>query len=456
MKKLLTSIIFLLAISPLNAQFQQGLYTFTNLPLNRLYNPSTDFQNDKEILLPIISHVQVQTELYGLSIQDIYSNKTSANEMIENFIDKNNGNEHIWVNDLVNLFYYGFKDKSEDKFWSFGAYQEAQAYAFYPADLIDLFYNGNKLDRSYKAGDLNSKTLALTVYHAGLTYKPKRKKYTLGGRVKLYNSIAIIDATRNKGTVTTKRDATTNKEYILIDGDLGIRASGMSFASSKSQLIKNSIFSGNFGLGLDLGATYNIDKNWSTSISLIDIGAIYSSQDLSNYKITGTHKFEGVIINETDTTDFWQSMIDRFNNDITSGENTNGFFSTIPPKLFASISYTITGKKHRINNRKNSCTYYATDFFSPKHSFFLTSYSKFLYNYWDWALGLSYMGEITPVLGIQANYLFSPYDKFNIGAGVSFKLDPVLLYISVDNIPGLLDINTAHSYGAFIGISIVM
>ena len=456
MRKLLISIFLILTLTPLTAQFQQGLYTFTNLPLNRLYNPSADFQNNKEILFPIVSHVQAQSEIYGFTLQEIYSKDLTANKTIENFIDDKKGNEHIWVNDLVNLFYYGFKDKSKDKFWSFGAYQETQAYTFYPADLVDLFYNGNEFDRSYNAGDLKSQTLVLTVYHAGLTFKPKRKKYSLGGRVKFYNSIAIIDATRNKGTVTTKRDATTNKEYVLIDGTLGIRSSGMSSASSKSQLIKNSIFSGNIGLGIDLGITYKMDKNWSTSVSLIDIGAIYSSQDISSNQVSGTHKFEGVIINETDTTDFWQSMIDRFNDDMESGENQNNFISTIPPKLFASISYSITGKKRRNNNRKNDCAFYSSSFFTPKHSFSFTSYNKLLYNYLDWSLGLSYMGEITPVFSVQANYLFSPYDTTNIGAGVSFKINPVLLYISVDNIPGLLNINTAHSYGAFAGISFVM
>ncbi|MCK5906109.1 MAG: hypothetical protein KAG37_00880, partial [Flavobacteriales bacterium] len=271
MRKSLTTILFLLLITSVKAQFNQGLYTFRNLPLNRLFNPSADILNDKEILFPVVSHAQIQTEIYGFSLQEIYSNET-ANQTIENFISNKNGNEHFWVNDIINLFYYGFKDNSSTKFWSFGVYQETQIYGFYPADLVDFIYNGNELGRSYSVGDLRSQTLALTVYHAGLTYKPKNKKYTFGGRLKLYNALAVVDATHNKGTITTRKENVTNEESILIDGSFGVSTSGLSTLSSKSQMVKKSIFSGNMGLGIDLGATYAFDENWSTSISLIDVG----------------------------------------------------------------------------------------------------------------------------------------------------------------------------------------
>ena len=457
MRKLLVSILFLLLITPLKAQFNQGLYTFRNLPLNRLYNPSAEILNDKEILIPLVSHVQAQTEIYGFSIQEIYSNE-KANETIESFIKNKNGKEHFWANDLVNLFYYGFRDESSTKFWSFGVYQETQSYGFYPTDLVDLFYNGNELDRSYNVGDLRSQALALTVYHAGLTYKPKNSNYTFGGRIKLYNALATVDATHNKGTITTIKEKGTNEEFILIDGSFGVRTSGLSSINDKSQLIKNSIFSGNMGLGIDLGATYTFNKNWSTSISLIDIGTIYNTSNISNTQVIGTHKFEGVIIHTTDdpNTDFWQKMIDQYNADVESGKNTNNYFSIVPPKLFASVTYTIEGRKRKYKKYSKDCSCKSKSFFTTKHYFTFSNYNKLLHNYWDWALGVSYMGEINSWFGIQANYLFSPYDKTNIGAGVSFRFYPVLIYVSVDNIPGLLDINNAHSYGLFAGINIVL
>ena len=182
MKKILIFILFIITVTPVKAQFHQGLYTFRKLPLNRLYNPSTEIRNEKEVLLPIISHIQIESQLYGFTLQEIFSNST-ANQTLENFIKTKDGREHIWINEMVNLFYYGFRDKSTTKFWSFGIYQEVQAYSFYPADIVDVAYYGNQLDKKYNAGNLRTQGVALTVYHAGLTYNPKYNKYTLVERL---------------------------------------------------------------------------------------------------------------------------------------------------------------------------------------------------------------------------------------------------------------------------------
>ena len=457
MRKVLTVIFYLLIIATLNAQFHQGLYTFRNLPLNRLYNPSAEIINDKEILVPIVSHLQVESELYGISIQEIFSAKT-ANETIEEFISTKNGKEHVWVNEMVNLFYYGFKDETSTKFWSFGIYQEVQAYSFYPADVVDIAYYGNQLNKSYNVGDLRTQAIALTVYHAGLTFIPKRKKYTLGGRVKIYNSLASVDAVHNKGSLTTIKDTQTNKEQILLDGKLRANSSGLNSINSSSQIIKNSFFSGNMGIGIDVGATYYFDKNWSTTMSIIDVGAVYSSVDISNYQASGKHSFEGVIIDNptNESGDFWDDMVDRYKADFESSSNQNNYIFTMPPKIIGSVTYSLGKSKRNRNNDNNICPYDSNTFTTANHFFTFTSYNKLLHNYWDWALGISYMGELNPWLGVQTNYLFSTYDKTNIGAGISLKFSPIILYFSVDNIPGLFDLNNVSSAGAFIGINIVL
>jgi len=457
MKKLLVSILFLLFITSLKAQFNQGLYTFKHLPLNRLYNPSAEIINEKEILIPVISHIGIQSELAGITIQEIFSNQT-ANQTIENFIATKNGREHLWNSEMINLFYYGFKDKKDNKFWSFGIYQESQAYSFYPADLVKVAYEGNKLDQKYNANDLRVQAVAMTVYHIGLTYKPKRSKYTFGGRVKLYNSLASVDAVNNKGYFSTEKNSNTNQEYIILDGKIRANSSGLNTEYTTAKIIKNSIFSGNIGLGVDLGLTYEIDRNWKTSLSLIDLGAIYNSRNIENYQINGTYKFEGVKIYDpiTQSEDFWQVKKDNFKEDIENGVNQNNFILTLPPKLFASATYTIEGEKRRTRGSRANCSFKASNFFTPKHYFTLTSYNRLLHNYWDWAIGISYLGELNEWLGIQTNYLFSPYDKTNIGAGVSLKFKPIIFYFSVDNIPGLLDLNTAHSAGAIVGLNIIL
>ena len=458
MKKIVLVILFVLSVFSLKAQFNQGLYTLKNLPLNRLYNPSAEIRYEKEILTPLISHLQVQGELYGTNLEEIFSNK-SATKTIESFIKNKSGKEHAWLSEKINLLYFGFRDNTSTNYWSFGVYQELQSYTFYPADIVDLVYNGNKLDRSYNLGSFSGQLNAMTVYHAGLTYFPKGKKYNFGGRIKIYNSFATIDATGNEGNIKTIIDTKTNKASILLDGNLKLRTSGLGSFSSKSnnQLGTSPIYSGNLGLGFDLGATYHFDKHWSASASIIDIGTIYSKNDVSNYKATGVHNFEGALISDPNDTsqDFWIEMIDNFNDDITYDENNKSFFSTLPPKVFASLSYSITGLSYISRNPVRNCAQRTKKDLNYDHSFTLTSYNKLLYNYWDWTIGVSYLGELNSWLAIQGNYIYSPYDKTNFGAGISARFGWVLMYVSADNIPGLFNLNTANSAGVMAGINIV-
>jgi hypothetical protein len=459
-RKLFLIILFLISILELNAQFYQGLYTFKNLPLNRLYNPSADIRYEKEILPPLISHIQVQGQLYGTSLSEIFSPQ-SANATIESFITNKNGNEHTWLSEKMNILYFGFRDNTVTNYWSFGIYQELQSFGFYPADYVDFAYNGNanNIGGSYDISHFRGQLNAMTVYHAGLTYKPPKEKYTLGGRIKIYNSFATIDASHNNGSITTQLNTQSNKANILIDGQLNLKTSGLAAFSSKSQsqIGTNFIVSGNMGLGFDLGATYHFNKHWSTSASIIDVGAIYSSFDVKKYSATGKHNFEGAIIVDPNKNaeDFWVEMIEKFNEDIVYGESTKGFIATLPPKIFASVSYSVTGMSYTSNNSVTNCSNRTKKYIDTDHTFSFTSYNKVLGNYWDWALGVSYLGELNSWLAIQGNYLYSPYDTTNFGAGISARFGWVLFYVSADNIPGLLNLNEAHSAGAMAGINIV-
>jgi hypothetical protein len=199
------------------------------------------------------------------------------------------------------------------------------------------------------------------------------------------------------------------------------------------------------------------NENWSASISAIDVGAIYFSQDISNYHVSGYHEFEGAIIRDPDdNTDFWDEMIKNFNEDIESGANEDNFIYSIPPKVFASITYAFDKKKYRSKEYMNSCSYEGVDKDVRKHYLSFISYNRFLRRYLDWALGISYLGELTPRLAIQANYLFSPYDRTNFGIGASFRIKPIVLYFFIDNIPGLIDLNNASSAGVSLGFNVVL
>lgn len=460
--RLIFTILILTVATNSFAQFNQGLYISENLPLHRLINPSAEFSGEKEILLPFISHIDVQSQLYGFTLQEIYSNE-NANTTLERFIETKTGKEHAWVSNKINLAYIGFADYTNTKFWSFGIYQESQSYTFYPKDLVDIAYygNANNFDRKYQVNDIKAKSNAMMVYHVGLTFAPKHKKYTFGGRIKIYNSFLTLDASRNNGNISTVVNS-INKADIILDGSFNANASGINTFtnSSYAEIVKKIFYSGNLGLGFDIGGTYYINRDWIISGSLLDLGAIYSSNDVQGYSIKGFHDFEGTVIKDPNSTstDFWEKMINDFNANIVAKENRDNFVTTLTPKLIGSISYNFSKNKKLYSKNKrtpkvknNSCNYN-----NWNHTIKLTSYNRLLRNYWDWALGVSYYGKLNNWFAVQTNYLYSPYDPTNIGLGVSFNIKTVLFYISVDNIPGLLNLNKANSAGAMIGINFII
>ena len=144
-----------------------------------------------------------------------------------------------------------------------------------PKDLFEFAIHGNKpyMDEG-KAHNLSKLSFDACAFHElGIGFATEfAEKFSVGGRLKLMFGIA--DISTNVGSLSL----TTNPEnyFVTADADFQIRKSTSLFEYDQmgDSIVTDMDFSralgsfGNFGVGLDLGFTYNITDKISASISL--------------------------------------------------------------------------------------------------------------------------------------------------------------------------------------------
>ena len=120
------------------------------------------------------------------------------------------------------------------------------------------------------------------------------EKLTVGMRVKVLNGRFNVYTERGKASLFT--DA--NSFDLQMKSDLLIHTSGIDSLSNQSA--SDLIFPGNLGFGIDLGASYKLNPQFSFSASLIDLGYINWKKQLLtlvSQKPGETVNFNGVDIN---------------------------------------------------------------------------------------------------------------------------------------------------------------
>src|SRR5690606_37953898 len=178
---------------------------------------------------------------------------------------------------------------------------------------------------------------------------------TLGIRAKLYSSIFQFQSLDNSGSFRTVagndniyrthlqadmqfQTAGLKEIYDIMDGGSGRR-------EDLQELFTNRVLlGGNLGLGLDAGLSYQLNPQTSITGSILDVGFIHNSGGVWNYSLRGQTSIEGISvflpqdIEDVDN-DLWQELIDQIDAALPHGENTSGYISLRPVKVYGSIRY---------------------------------------------------------------------------------------------------------------------
>lgn len=445
--------LFFLAFFISNGQNKQVLYDFAGLPQTLLINPGAEVSNKFHFGFPLFSQVAVQGGITAFSAYDIIAdNGIDINAKINEVVQDFGKAEFVEVNQQIEALSGGFR-LNENNYLSFGYYQEFNFLAKIPRDVIDLIYEGNTdINRQYSINKLSARAELLGVFHIGIS-KKINKKWQVGARAKLYSSALNVNSKQTKGSLKTTYGTNNIYEQQLNDIDFLAQTSGVLIDDTDvltpSYFVKKMLLGGNLGLGVDLGFTHHLDKQWTVSGSAIDLGFIYNTQDVESYGLKGDFKVDGINLNfdEDNPTDYWNDLRDRFNEEVVLDTITSSYVSTRPLKLYAGLNYTF-GKK------LDDCRFdMRPGLYSNKVGFQLFSTVGSVHSYL--AATLFFERWFSKYFQAKVTYTVDPYSFSNLGAGLSTQLGPVNIYLLADNLLYLNNIYAAKSANVQLGVNFI-
>ena len=446
------------------AQNKQLLYNFNEAPQSLLLNPGTNVPQKKHFGIPFLSQIHINAGSSGVSVYDIFGNTgESINAKIGRKIFEMKNTDFFTATQQLELISFGWRSP-KDIYYSGGVYEEFDFITYFPRDLAILAWEGNAnyIDYPFDLGEISVTGDLLTVYHFGAN-KAITNKLTVGLRAKVYSSIMSFRSTNNKGTFVTRiaeADAPNIYEHIVNDADVSIETSGIASLdenSSAGDLVGKALLGGNLGVGLDLGATYSINSNWTATASVLDVGTIFHSKDVENYRASGNYTLNGIelifppLSDGEETFPYYDDLEDEIEREIPIDTLYIKYSQLRPVKVNASLQYgfgAITGSGDDCDclnrgggvERQQAVGVQFFSVFRPKGP--------------QMAGTLFYYRKLFNFLAAKATYTVDSYSYSNIGAGIVGDFGKFNFYLAADNMLNYGNIAKSKSISLQLGFNI--
>ncbi|MDC8001011.1 DUF5723 family protein [Aequorivita todarodis] len=468
MRDILTVILSLVGVFAIS-QNKQILYGFDDIPQSLMLNPGSKVLQKKHYGIPFLSQLHFNGGSSGVSAYDVFKNgNDNINDRITQKIFEMKNTDFFTATQQLELINFGWRARNEIYF-SGGIYQEFDFIAYFPRDLAILAWEGNRdyLNYQFDLGEISTTGDFMTVYHFGLN-KQISKKLTVGARLKLYSSMFSYRSVNNSGTFVTRLGNESSEniyEHTVQNADVSVETSG--YASLReldgagqvtSEILGRAFFGGNFGVGVDLGFTYDFNEAWSLSASAQDVGAIFHSKDVENYRAHGTYTLDGINLifpplNEGESTfPYYSDLEDEVKREIPIDTLHNSYTQFRPVKLNAGLSYgfgrfNATGACDCLNTggenlHKQSIGFQFYSIFRPKRP--------------QMAGTFFYHRRLTEYLSAKATYTVDSYSFSNIGLGASVDMGKINFYIVTDNLINYGNLAKAKSVSLQLGFNIII
>ena len=271
----------------------------------------------------------------------------------------------------------------------------------------------------------------------GLGYNRKLledDKLVVGGRIKTLFGMANIHTKKADFSVATGKDSAL---YALtLRSDMRVQTAGISSAQNDAAAyITNT---GNFGMGIDLGATYQYNDKISFSASIIDLGFINWQEDVTNYRSAGEFEFAGADNDglltgggfDVDVT----ALTDSVANTFEIIEDSASYRTGLPTKMY------LTGYYRLARNTKASATLY-TDYIGSFRRSFTLGISQ----------GLGRWLQAAATYSMQAR----SYNNLGIGLTVTTGAKGLQLHAITDNLLALTNPSGAKVANVRAGFNLV-
>lgn len=463
MKKIFIVILVFFCFAITKSAFSQEdmtIYPMSTIPQSYYDNPATMpeckfyFSTLPIIPIPILGNVFAGVSNSGFTYNNIikrYSPSDSnryidVDALVKKVADKN----YLIARVNSDIISFGFKI-NRNKYVNFNISDNFSARFTYPGDFVALIAKGNSQFIGGKA-DLDGIGIDMTHYREiGVGYTQQYDKHwTFGGRLRMLFGMANVYTKTSKLSLQVEPlyyNLTASSE-ILIHSCLPQRAYDIidkkpvkhyeDITDALIDLGPSYAFNmKNLGGAIDLGATYQINKKIAVGASVTDLGFIRWKSANRTYKSreNAVFTFQGLnitdIISKKDTlrestiNKILDSVKNIFIVDSTSGKYT----SYLNPSIFLSGSYEVT---------KNIKVYLMSR---------LEIYESAVHP----TITLAYFEKVTKGLSFTVNYSYMNRSWLNFGLGLEFKMGPIQLWMTTDNLLGPIVPQDSRNIGIHMG-----
>ncbi len=429
----------LLLTSGIFAQTGQTVY-YMNLPQRMDLNPAFTPGNRIYVELPVISGINFSVGNNFFSLSDVLM-KSPYNDSIitafhpdadiEDFLAKIKNTNSIEVRSKIQLLGVGFS-LGKNNFFSLDINTNVNAYGAFPGDLIRLAVDGNE---QFVGSTIDLSTLGINANaysEIGVGYsRAITEKLRVGVKGKLLLGTASLSTNIKTLGIDVSDDYTHT-----INADMALMTSGPVAVATNAENMIDSVYmrdvqiesfsefvnyalkGGNVGLGLDMGAEYEITNRLKVSASVTDIGYIKWKREATKVDLQGEFTFSGLdisdVINGSMSMDSLAGiMLDSLQTSMNLTTTEGAFTTFLPSNINIGGSYDVTG------------------FFTVG----ALSSTRFVGGRVKEALTLSANLNYRNLVSTSLAYTMANSRYSNLGIGLAIRFGVGQFYLVTDNIP---------------------
>ena len=444
-------VLFLVLIIQDSASQNSQVLYYMNLPQNHLLNPALRPSNSFYLGVPALTGINVNINNNFVNLADVIMPDQKGDSLISFLHPENNINDFIkklktsnFISPEVNIQLLGMGFKAgKDLYISLDVTERIQGNFALPKDLFVLALKGNG-DFIGKSMDLSGLDARLRYFHEfGMGFsKNFGNKLRIGLRGKLLFGVADVSMNNKSLGLTVNNDYTWDLNANLsanISGPVKVYMNNQNEIENvvfdKKRFLKNSSKKDsskidlnkvlrylsntkNLGLGIDIGAVYQLTDRINLSASIIDLGFINWKSDITNLQASSTFKFSGFnitdVVNGTKTPEqLAQDMVDSLKNSFSINKDNTGFRTYLPARVLVGGSFSL----------------------SKSLSLGILSNSLFVGKQIREAVTLSANLNLGNAFSTSLSYTAENNRFDNLGAGLAFRTGIFQFYIISDYIP---------------------
>ncbi|NQY66950.1 MAG: OmpA family protein [Flavobacteriales bacterium] len=423
--KVLLSLLIGLYSVQLWAQPNLTMYNMNSVPHSLKINPALTPDN-KGFFSLALGSINTYAANTGFTGNQIFQQRTDGttfidiNDILDNVLGKMNYTDLYTAYEPFSL---GFRAKKMYFSTSFGL--KAFGRLSFPRDIVDFLWSGNGgkfMDEKADFSGLGMDATVYTEYALGVA-REINDKLTVGIRIKYLDGLANVD------TKTKELSITTDPEnlHMTLAGDMSVNFAGvvnpLDTNSSAGGLQPSSFLgTGNTGIGINLGGSYQLMDKLKVHASINDIGRFKWKKNASNYTIDDSeYTWTGLDIpinigtsevSNPDLTGITDSIIEIF----TPEETNNEYKTKLPARMYVGGTWKM----------------------ADWHWAGLLLGAEFYKGRMQRSLTASYNIKLKRMFSAQINYSAFARSYANIGFGFSLNLGPWQFYAMTDNALGFM------------------